>query len=121
MAYFSRVTTPAEKVYHSYELETLAVVESLKRFRIYLIGFHFKIVTDCTAVRYTFSKRDLIPRVARWWLRVQEFDFEIIHKPGKSMQHVDALSRNAVEVDINTINAEDWFLAVQLQDELLNK
>jgi hypothetical protein len=30
VAYFSRVTTPAERVYHSYELETIAVVECLK-------------------------------------------------------------------------------------------
>jgi hypothetical protein len=34
VAYFSRVTTPAERVSHSYELETIAVVECLKRFRI---------------------------------------------------------------------------------------
>lgn len=53
IAYYSRATTVDESFYHSYELETLAVVESIKRFRIYLHGTHFKIVTDCSAVRST--------------------------------------------------------------------
>jgi hypothetical protein len=123
VAYFSRVTTPAERVYHSYELETIAVVECLKRFRIYLLGRHFKLVTDCTAVRYTFAKRDLIPKIARWWLSVQEYDFEIEHRPGKLMQHVDALSRNAIEHNVNAVHLDesDWFLTLQLQDETLNQ
>lgn len=64
--YFSRVTTKEEMIYHSYELETLAVVESLKRFEIYISGINFKVVTDCSAVRSTLTKRDLVPRVARW-------------------------------------------------------
>ncbi|CAH2016306.1 unnamed protein product, partial [Acanthoscelides obtectus] len=33
VAYYSRQTTDGEQKYHSYELETLAVVESLKKFR----------------------------------------------------------------------------------------
>lgn len=124
VAYFSRVTSNAEKVYHSYELETLAVIASLKRFRVYLLGVHFKIITDCSAVRYTFNKRDLVPRIARWWLQIQDFDFEICHQPGKSMSHVDALSRNALDADIGIdvaqiANVDDWFLTLQLQDTAL--
>lgn len=120
VAYFSRVTSAAERVYHSYELETLAVIESLKRFRVYLLGLRFKIVTDCSAVRYAFNKRDLIPRIARWWLAIQEFDFDICHQSGKTMGHVDALSRNVPESNIAQLSSlDDWFLTVQLQDEKL--
>lgn len=68
VAYYSRQTSPEERDFHSFELETLAVVCSLKKFRVYLLGQNFKIVTDCNALRSTFSKRDLIPRIARWWL-----------------------------------------------------
>lgn len=75
--YYSRVATREESMYHSYELETLAVVESLKRFRVYVLGKPIKVVTDCTAVRYTLEKKDLIPRIARWWLTIQEFDIQI--------------------------------------------
>ncbi|KAK9747124.1 Reverse transcriptase (RNA-dependent DNA polymerase) [Popillia japonica] len=64
--YFSRTTNIHEQVYHSYELETLAVVEFIRRFRVYLVGVHFKVVTDCSAVRATMAQKDLVPRVARW-------------------------------------------------------
>lgn len=92
VAYFSRQTTREEEFWHSYELETMAVVMSLKRFRVYLIGIPFKVITDCSALRATLTKRDLLPKVARWWLILQEYDFSIEYRPGHNMQHVDALS-----------------------------
>lgn len=107
VSYYSRATTQAEQSWHSYELETLAVVEAVKRFRVYLVGVHFKVVTDCTAVRATLLKKDLLPRVARWWMALQEYDMEIEYRPGVRMQHVDALSRNPVEVCMVTMGEND--------------
>lgn len=117
IAYYSRVTSQEEQFYHSYELETLAVVESLKRFRIYLTGIHVKVVTDCAALRTTLLKKDLIPRIARWWLTIQDFDLEIEYRPGERMKHVDALSRNPVSDTILLIEDSDWLLTLQLQDD----
>lgn len=76
------------------------------------------IITDCSTVRYTFSKRDLVPRIARWWLSIQDLDFEIEHKPGASMKHVDVLSRNP-SVHVLKINTDEWFLTIQMQDDVL--
>ncbi|KAJ8919080.1 hypothetical protein NQ315_012065 [Exocentrus adspersus] len=126
--YFSRATTKQEQVYHSYELETLAVVCSMKKFRIYLIGIEFKVITDCNALRTTLTKRDLIPRIGRWWLTTQEFNFSIEYRAGSKMNHVDALSRNPTPGSSSdqTMEAEllhvevtdsDWVLAAQLNDE----
>lgn len=92
--YASGKTTPAEEKYSSYELEVLAIIRALKRFRVYLLGTPFKIVTDCRAFTLTMAKRDLCVRIARWALLLEEFDYAIEHRPGKSMVHVDALSRN---------------------------
>lgn len=39
------------------------------------------------------SKRDLSTRIARWALQLDEFDYDIEHRMGSKMQHVDALSR----------------------------
>ncbi|CAH4028910.1 unnamed protein product [Pieris brassicae] len=47
--YYSKRTTPAESRYHSYELKTLAVVNSVKHFRHYLYGRTFTVVTDCNS------------------------------------------------------------------------
>lgn len=107
VAYFSRQTTTDEQHFHSYELETLAVVMSLNRFRNYLLGLNFKVVTDCNAVRLTWTKRDLVPRIARWWLQAQEFDFTIEYRPGTQMSHVDALSRNPVVATDSNDNLTD--------------
>ena len=40
------------------------------------------------------NKKDLSVRVARWALFLEEFPYEIHHRPGTNMKHVDALSRN---------------------------
>lgn len=126
VAYFSRQTSPEEQNYSSYDLETLAVVESLRKFRVYLVGAPFKIVTDCNSLRATFSKRDMIPRVARWWEQMQEYDFNIEYKPGKSMAHVDALSRNPISNTptdaVRILNVDtNWLATVQLADEEVRK
>lgn len=94
IALYSRKTTLDEQKFHAYDLETLAVVTSLNRFRVYLLGIEFTIVTDCNALRATFSKRDILPRIARWWLTLQEYDCIVIYRPNQSMTHVNALSRN---------------------------
>lgn len=117
IAYFSRVTSREEQFYHSYELETLAVVESLKRFRIYLTGIPVKVVTDCSALRTTLTKKDLIPRIARWWLTIQDFDLQIEYRAGERMKHVDALSRNPCVNTILQIEESDWLITLQLQDD----
>ncbi|GBM43296.1 Retrovirus-related Pol polyprotein from transposon 297 [Araneus ventricosus] len=55
--YISKKTTDAEKKYSSYELESLAVIEAVKKFRVYLLGIPFKIVTDCSALEKTMQKK----------------------------------------------------------------
>jgi hypothetical protein len=64
-AVFGRMTTDVEERYHSYELENLAVVESLERFKYYLVGHHFKLVTDCNSLVSTLKKKELVPHIAR--------------------------------------------------------
>lgn len=92
--YYSRRTTSAESRYHSYELETLAVVNSVKHFRHYLYGRSFTVVTDCNSLKASRTKVDLTPRVHRWWAFLQAFDFDIQYREGKRMAHVDFFSRN---------------------------
>ncbi|GBL61482.1 Retrovirus-related Pol polyprotein from transposon 297, partial [Araneus ventricosus] len=96
--YMSKKTTDAEKKYSSYELEALAVIEAVKKFRVYLLGIPFKIVTDCSALEKTIQKKDLVTRVARWALLLEEFDYVIEHRSGTRMTHVDALSRSPINI-----------------------
>ena len=40
------------------------------------------------------KKKDLCVRVTRWALLLEEFEYTIEHRSGRSLVHVDALSRN---------------------------
>ncbi|XP_017476102.1 PREDICTED: uncharacterized protein LOC108366275 [Rhagoletis zephyria] len=93
VCYYSRHYTVTENRYHSYELEVLAVVETLERFRVYLIGKQFRLVTDCSAVAHVKDHKELKTKIARRWLKLLEYDFECIHRSGSRLQLVDALSR----------------------------
>ncbi|GFV81309.1 retrovirus-related Pol polyprotein from transposon 17.6 [Trichonephila clavipes] len=55
--YMSKKTNTAEEKYDNYELEVLAINNALKKFRVYLLGQHFKIVTDCSAFQETMQKK----------------------------------------------------------------
>ncbi|GFX78878.1 transposon Tf2-9 polyprotein [Trichonephila clavipes] len=91
--YMSRKTSETERKYTSYELEVLAIIEALKKFKVYILGMPFKIITDCNAFTKTMSKKDLNTRIARWALNLQDYDYTILHRSGSQMAHVDALSR----------------------------
>ncbi|GFW07391.1 retrovirus-related Pol polyprotein from transposon 17.6 [Trichonephila clavipes] len=99
--YMSKKTNTAEEKYDSYELEVLAIINALKKFRVYLLGQHFKIVTDCSAFQKTIQKKYLITRIARWALQLEEFHYEIEHRAGSRMKHVDALSQYPVMMVCN--------------------
>lgn len=136
--YYSRRTTDVESRYHSYELETLAVVKAVEHFHHYLQGRHFVVVTDCNSLKASHSKVNLSPRVHRYWAFLQAYDFEIIYREGKKMSHVDCLSRNPLpepleapspsvlpvvpkkveqkRIDLTTLS-ENWLLAEQLRDD----
>lgn len=115
--YFSMRTTETESRYHSYELETLAVVRAIKHFRHYLLGTPFKVVTDCNSLKASRNKKELLPRVHRWWAFLQSFNFEIEYRKGERIPHVDYLSRNPIVLDINNVLSYDKWLEVEQKND----
>lgn len=111
VAYFSKTTTASEAKFHSFELETLAIIYSLQRFRVYLEGIPFKIITDCNSLTLTLNKKQVNARIARWALELENYNYSIQHRSCASMGHVDALSRNPL---IATINRNDVDFHIQL-------
>lgn len=109
--YFSKRTTLVESKYHSFELETLSIIYALRRIRVYLYGIHFTIITDCESLRLTLNKKDINPRIARWAMEFQNYDYEVVHRAGKRMQHVDALSRTPT-ISVIEENSLEFNLAI---------
>ena len=107
VGYWSRSLTPAERNYSSTEKECLAVVWATLHLRPYLERTRFTIRTDHEALRWLLNLRDPRGRLARWGLRIQEFDFEIQYRPGSSHALADGPSRLATTgLDESHLNDE---------------
>jgi hypothetical protein len=116
LAYASRQVNSAERNYSASELELLAVTWVARYFRFYLYGSRFLHRTDHSALTYLRSFADN-SRLMRWSLKLAELDFEIQHRPGKSLPHVDALSRNIQAVTTPPDISKEIVLQKQQNDE----
>ena len=93
IAYASKVLSKAERRYCVTRKELLAVVVFVQHFRPYLLGRRFTLRTDHGSLTWLSQFKEPEGQLARWLERLQEFDFEIRHRPGKKHQNADALSR----------------------------
>lgn len=93
IAYASRTLSKAEKNYSTIERELLAIVYGVQHFRPYLYGKKFKILTDHKPLIYLFSMSNPSSRLMRFRLKLEEYEYEVIYKTGKSNTNADALSR----------------------------
>ena len=82
VAYYSRSLRNSERNYSAIELECLAMVEALKRFRHYLLGRKFEILTDHKPLEW-LSEQKSIGRLWRWAVIIQEYD--LLSNTGKDM------------------------------------
>ena len=69
------------------------MVWAIRKFRYYLEGYHFTVITDYSSLKWLHSLRNPTGRLARWALDLVEYDFDIVHREG-AMHHVlEALPR----------------------------
>ena len=82
------------------------MVFAVQKFRHYLLGNYFIFYVDHQALLYLINKVIIQGRLARWMLLLQEYDFKIIHKPGKNHFGADFLSRATPAGDENSLQIE---------------
>ena len=95
VAYGSRSLTDTEKNWAQIERELLAVTVGCEHFHQYIYGRKFLAETDHAPLLGIDKKplSDCTLRLQRLRLRLQKYDFEMVHTPGKFMYVADALSR----------------------------
>ena len=93
IAYASRTMSKAERRYCVTRKELLAVVFFIHHFRPYLIGKKFTLRTDHGCLRWLSNFKHPEGQMARWLERLQEYDFDIVHRRGRQHQNADSLSR----------------------------
>lgn len=93
VCYVSRSLTDCERRYSQTEREALGLVWACERLHPYLYGRQFDLVTDHKPLEVIYGPRSKpCARIERWVLRLQPYDFKIVHIAGKN-NIADPLSR----------------------------
>ncbi|GAQ92084.1 putative retrotransposon protein [Klebsormidium nitens] len=98
VAFASRALHGAEANYSTTDGELLAIVWAVTvRFRSYLYGGPtFLVRVDHSPLVWLHQQTNLTGRLARWHIRLMEFNFRVEYRPGRVHSNVDPLSRNPV-------------------------
>lgn len=116
ICYLSRSLTTNERKWSTTEKECVAVLFAVEKLRPYLEATHFVVVTDHYSLKWLNSIKDPVGRIARWAIRLQQYDFEIVHRKGKDNIVPDALSRavpiTAVEAP-ESYDRDKWYSAMK--------
>ena len=90
--------TDCQQRYAQIDREALAIMFAISRFHKYIWGRKFILQTDNAPLRHILCPDKPIPvmaaqRLQHWAYALQAYQFEIVHKQGSALLHVDALSR----------------------------
>jgi hypothetical protein len=93
VCYFSKKLNTCQKNYSITDKEALALILSVRAFRIYL-GSHTVVYTDHEPLKYIQTNAIKSHRLLRWSIELQGYDLEIKHIAGSKNIIADYLSRN---------------------------
>lgn len=93
IAYYSRKLTNAETNYYTCEKELLAIIACLLKWKTIVMVARIIIWSDHKSLSFLLNCQLLNPRLTRWYLKIQNFNFGIKHIEGRNNIVADALSR----------------------------
>lgn len=116
IAFASRTLSEAERKYSTIEKEALAISFAALRWKIFLWGRNFEVVTDHKSLVSIFNKKDTFDvnfRIGRFLTNLLPFRFSIRYRKGSENSIADYLSRasmpNTPEDHIlDTSEQENW-------------
>ena len=93
VAYCSCALRPSQRRYYTTKRDMLAAVAMCVQFRSYLRGAKFTLRTDHKSLVWLHRFKDMEGMMARWLHALQQFQFSLVHRPGKDHGNADGLSR----------------------------
>lgn len=107
IAYFSRKLTTSQRSWKAAEKEGVAALEAIEKFRPYVEGARFTLITDSSALSFIMnSKWKPSSKLSRWSMLLQQYDMVVKHRKGSENVVPDALSRAVETIDLSK---EDWY------------
>lgn len=116
VAYASRKLKGPEERYSVVEKEALGVVWGVTHFKHYLLGRHFTVFCDQSSLSRVLKLKDPASRIARWIMTLTQYDYTIIHHPGKLNLTADYLSRAVNTAQVTEISVEPS-LQIRIKNE----
>jgi hypothetical protein len=92
IAFLSKASQGNELLLSAYEKEMLALVMSIQKWHLYLLG-HFVVRHDQHSLKYLWSQKISTTVQQKWLYKLMGFDFSIEYKKGQENIVADALSR----------------------------
>lgn len=102
VGFYSRQLRGAEHHYSATELEGRAVFDTIHHFAHFLYGSAFEVYTDHKPLEAMNSSPIMNRRLQAWTLRLMDFQFRIVYRPGDQNGGADGLSRQGSETDETT-------------------
>ena len=84
--YAGKALNEAQKNFTLTEQDLLAVVFAFEISQSYLLGTRVRLHTNHSTLRYLMAKKDAKPKLIRWVLLLQEFDFEVMIEKGPKIK-----------------------------------
>ena len=112
VVYDSKKLDDAQRNYSTYDKELLAIHRALMKWRCYLLGDYFEVLTDHATLRHLLQQPELKnARRIRWISDLQEFNFDVLYSPGAT-NPADPLSRLSYHAMANLTIAGLRFLSI---------
>jgi RNase H-like domain found in reverse transcriptase/Reverse transcriptase (RNA-dependent DNA polymerase)/Integrase zinc binding domain/Integrase core domain len=120
IAFFSKKLNSAQRNYSTTERECLGVVLAVEKFRPYVEGSRFEIITDHSSLRQMRAFKNQKSRLFRFSMRLQGYDFSVTHRKGVDNIVPDALSRAIEEIELtnNSFKTDKWYQ--ELRNRIFN-
>lgn len=106
VSYFSRTLNSYQKNYSATEKECLAIVEAIDHYHPYLFDKKFVVYSDHNALSYLLNIKNKNPRLLRWSIKLNGYDFSIVYRKGSENEEADCLSRAPLSTECVTNEEE---------------
>ena len=108
IAFLSQALSLRAQNKSAYERELMAIVFAVQKWRHYLLGRHFVILTDQKSLKFLTDQRLLGEDQLKWTAKLMGLDFEIRYRPGFENRAADALSRQMMYGAISALHPNIW-------------
>ncbi|PRQ60730.1 putative nucleotidyltransferase, Ribonuclease H [Rosa chinensis] len=105
IAFLSKPLSPRNQVLSVYDKEMLAVMHAIDKWRPYLLGNPFTIITDHQTLKHLLDQRISTPSQHKWLAKLMGYQYTIEYRLGKLNTVPDLLSRRHEMCSIQTISA----------------